>query len=187
MRVLNALRNQWLVSRAWMFSTVMFALFSGYLLITLGSTVKDMPTRLIPYEFDAMTGPVEVSSSGRASGEYLARIAESDLKNYTDWTPRTVKRAYGAFANRMAPQLYAQIGADLIAHAETIAASERTQAFFIDKTEALEKENTVRITGTLQVWQGSERIASNRVIYTISYRFSRGVPVINTFKSEGGR
>src|SRR5690554_2375802 len=103
MRYVNALRNQWLVARGWMFATFAFALFSGYLLIVLGSTVSKMPTRLIPYEFAATNGPVEVSSNGKASEAYLARLAESDLQNYTDWTPRSVERQYAMFANRMTP------------------------------------------------------------------------------------
>lgn len=185
MRYLNALRNQWVVSRAWMFTTFVFALFSAYLLIVLGRTVADMPTRLIPYEFATVNGPVKVTSGGKASGEYLALISASDLKSYTDWTPRTVQRMYATFANRLTPSLYAKIGADLVARSETLAGSERSQSFFVSHAEAT--KDTVRISGTLRVWQGSELIESKSLVYTLGYRFSGGVPMLNTFKSEGGR
>lgn len=185
MRYLNALRNQWLISRAWMFSTFAFALFSVYLLIVLGSTISKMPTRLIPYEFAATNGPVTVSSGGSASEEYLTRIAHSDLKHYTDWTPLTVERQYAIFANRMTPALYAQVGTDLIAQSRDIAGSERTQTLFVERTEVAGDQ--VRVSGTLRSWHGSELIESSRKTYTLGYRFSAGVPSINELNAQEGR
>lgn len=185
MRYLNSLRNQWIVAKAWMFTTVLLAAFCIYLLISLGRAVGDMPTRLVPYGFDALNGPVKVSSTGRTSEEYLAQIATSDLKSYTDWTPRTVRNQYGMFANRMTPPLYAKIGTDLIVRADEIAESERSQAFFISHTEATEEE--VRISGTLRVWQGRELLETEQKVYVLGYQYSRGIPKLNAFRSREGK
>lgn len=185
MRYLNALRNQWLIARAWMFTTMLFAAFSVYLLISLGRAVADMPTRLVPYDFEVMNGPVKVSTTGRTSDEYLAKIATSDLKSYTDWTPRTVQNQYGMFANRMTPALYAKIGTDLSVRAEEIADSERSQTFFISHIEAAEDE--VRISGTLRAWHGRELLESEQKIYVLGYQYSRGIPKLNAFRSREGR
>jgi len=182
MRYLNALRNQWLAARGWMFATLVFAALAAWLALTLGRAVGDLPTRLVPYDFHTLEGPVEVGSDGRSSEAYLSRIALSDLQLYTDWTPATVASQYARFQNRLTPALYARVGSDLNDAASELADSERSQALFISGTAA--SDDRVRGHGVLRIWHGSELAEEREKRYELRYRFSGGMPWLAGFRTE---
>lgn len=182
MKYLNALRNQALATRSWMISTLFFAFFSAYLLTQIISMARNIPTRLVPYEFDAFNGPVEIENGMEVENqEYLTAIALSDLQNYTDWTAHNVKKQHGRFANRMTPALWAETGTRLMISAEAFSEGERTQSLYVDEIKIF--DNTVRITGKLQVWQGIHRVENMNMFYELVYQAHRGMPKIAAFKA----
>src|SRR5690606_29617844 len=119
MRYFNTLRNQWLSSRAWMLSTLVFMFFSMYLLTVIVGLSRNTPVRLVPYDFAAHNGYVTVDTTGLGDKtEYLTSIASADVMNYASWSHRTISRQMGRFVNRMTPRLYARVGTTLINDAE---------------------------------------------------------------------
>lgn len=182
MKYLNTLRNQILVARGWMFATVVFALIAAWLAIQLGAATANMPTRLVPYNFDTLDGPVEVTNEARSSEKYLTRLALADLQLYTDWTPQTVEDQFGRFQNRMAPSLYAKKGSALASRAEELADAEGSQSLFVEDASA--SDGKVRIDGVLHEWQGQERVEDKRVRYELRYTFSGGTPYLEGFRKE---
>lgn len=180
MRYLNALKNQWLSARAWMFTSLLFAGVSLYLMGQVASMAHNVPVRLVPYEFDTLSGPVEVKQDGTYDDqEYLTTIAMSDLQNYTDWTPYTVENQYGRFSNRMTPALWSKIGTSLMADSSDLANAERSQTFYIDEIRA--KDTTVQLTGRLVVWQGQEQVEDMKMLYELTYQPHKGIPKLAKF------
>ena len=86
MKYLNALRNQWIAARGWMFCTLLLA---GLLIYVMQSYVQlsaNMPTRLVPYDLHLMQGPVEVgASAGYTDEDYLTEIAVADTQLHSTW------------------------------------------------------------------------------------------------------
>lgn len=182
MRYLNALKNQMVASRAWMFSTVFFAFTTLYLVGQVASMANNVPVRLVPYEFDARSGPVEIKEDAEYEDtEYLTTIALSDLQNYTDWTPNTVVKQYGRFANRMTPALWSAMGATLMIDADTLEAGERSQTLYVDNVRI--RGRTVQVAGKLQVWQGIERVENMSMLYELTYQAHKGLPKVASFKA----
>ena len=182
MRYLNSLKNQWVASRAWMFTSLVFMGFTFYLLGQVASMAHNVPVRLIPYEFDATTGPVEVKQDGTYEDqEYLTTIAMADLQSYTDWTPHTVREQYGRFSNRMTPALWSKTGNAIMADALMLAEGERSQSLYIDEVRI--RDTTVQIAGHLQVWQGMERVENMKMLYELTYQPHRGIPKLAVFNA----
>lgn len=183
MKYLNALRNQWIAARGWMFCTL---LLTGLLIYVLQSYVQlsaNMPTRLVPYNLHLMDGPVEVGASADyTDASYLTEIAIADAQLHSNWTPRNVQKQYARFQNRMTPALYAKVGNDLQARIPDLEKSERTQALFVEGTEAL--DGTVRVYGRLRAWHGTEQIEDEPIAYRVRYSFSGGVPYVAGFSLE---
>lgn len=185
MRYFNALRNQLNIARGWMFTTLIMTVFCAYLLMKLTAATLQTPVRLVPQNFDSMNGYVEVSQKDFSDLEYITAIAVADLQYFTDWTPRTVKSQHSRFVNRMTPSLYAKEGVNLLINAEAHAKSERTQAFFINDVQA--RKNEVSILGTLEVWQGQERVSNARMTYTLKYTSISGLPKFVSFSAAERR
>jgi hypothetical protein len=183
MKYLNALRNQWIAARGWMFCTLLLAGLLIYLLQSYVQLSANMPTRLVPYDLHLMDGPVEVgASTDYTDASYLTEIAIADAQLHSNWTPRNVQKQYARFQNRMTPALYAKVGNDLQARIPDLEKSERTQALFVEGTEAL--DNTVRVYGRLRAWHGTEQIEDESVSYRVRYSFSGGVPYVAGFSLE---
>lgn len=185
MRYMSALRNQWQTSYAWLTTTLILGGVCIYLAISLVEQAQKMPVRLIPQEFHSLNGPAVVESDGTGNDLYMTLIALADVKSYTDWTPRTVKGRMARFANRFSPELYAIRGTELLLEAEELGKGERSQAFYEESTEVL--DTTVVLTGVLTVWQGKERVAADRVFYTLDYGTNSGVPEIVSFNASRKR
>tara|TARA_B100000678_G_scaffold288118_1_gene295951 strand:- start:1331 stop:1888 length:558 start_codon:yes stop_codon:yes gene_type:complete len=183
MKYLNALRNQWIAARGWMFCTL---LLSGLLIYVMQSYVQlsaNMPTRLVPYDLHLMEGPVEVGASAAYTDEdYLTEIAVADTQLHSTWTPDNVESQYARFQNRMTPALYAKVGNDLQGRLPDLENSERSQALFVEHTEAL--DDTVRVTGRLRAWIGSAQVEDRPIAYRVHYAFSDGVPYVAGFSVE---
>ena len=82
----------------------------------------------------------------------------------------------------MTPALYAKVGNDLQGRLPDLENSERSQALFVEHTEAL--EDTVRVTGRLRAWIGSEQVEDRPIAYRVRYAFSDGVPYVAGFSVE---
>lgn len=182
MRYLNILKNQWLVSRAWMITSVMFMILSFFLAIKLIQASSVVPVRLIPYDFAANNGAITVTGDGLSdSKSYLTSIAISDISNYGSWTNRTIKTQYTRFTNRMHPSLYAQAGRVLLETADSKLKSEESQSLFIEKTSV--DGDTVRVIGTLRLYQGSQITAEVKMRYDLTYTGVTGVPYLINFSA----
>lgn len=82
----------------------------------------------------------------------------------------------------MTPALHAKVGNDLLARVPDLENSERTQALFVEGTEAL--DDTVLVTGRLRAWHGTEQIEDESITYRVRYSFSGGVPYVAGFSLE---
>lgn len=183
MKYLNALRNQWIAARGWMFCTFLLAGLLIYLLQSYMHLSANMPTRLVPYNLSVMEGPVEVGASASHTDEdYLTEIAVADTQLHSTWTPQNVAGQYARFQNRMTPALYAKVGNDLKGRLPDLEDAERSQALFVEDTEAL--KDTVRVTGRLRAWIGSDQVEDRPIAYEVRYSFSNGVPYVAGFSVE---
>lgn len=183
MRYLNALKNQWIYARAWMFSTIVFAVFCMYLLIVVANLANNTQVRLVPYDFSANNGTVKVDASGMGDKiEYMTSIATSDLQNFASWTNRTIERQHGRFVNRMAPQLYSKAGGTILANAKAKTKTEHSQALFIENIAI--SNNVIRISGTLAMYVASQHTKNVKMVYEITYKSNNGLPQIIDFKAQ---
>lgn len=182
MRYMSVLANQWQRSQAWIVVSFLLGGFCVYLLLSNVAQTKKMTVRLIPQEYDMVHGPVDVDRTATSSATYLTLIALADVKNYTDWTPRTVQNVTGRFVNRMTPSLYAVQGNQAMLAAEERAKGERSQSFYVEATSV--KDEQVKITGILRIWQGQVEVSSDRTEYTLTYSSSDGVPKIQGFSAR---
>lgn len=185
MRYLNILKNQWLVSRAWMMTSIVFMLTTMFLVVKVGQISLEVPTRLIPYEYAANNGYVTVNDDGIADKEnYLIDIASADVMNYASWTNRTIVRQHSRFVNRMAPSLYSKEGRLLLERAQDKVKSEESQVFFLTGSEINNDKTKVKVTGSLSMYQGRERTRTTNMTYTLTYNSKNGLPMITGFKAE---
>ncbi|MBM64079.1 MAG: hypothetical protein CL484_14115 [Acidobacteria bacterium] len=183
MKYLNALRNQWIVARSWMFSSLLLAGMLFYMMTSYVQLAGNMPTRLVPYDLHVLEGPVEVGArASHTDGEYLSQIAIADVQLHSSWTPANVASQYGRFQNRMTPALYARAGTDLQARVPDLEDSERSQALFVERSEA--RDDTVRVYGRLRVWHGSDLVEDDPIVYRVRYSFSNGIPYLAAFSVE---
>lgn len=185
MRYLNILKNQWLVSRAWMLSTLVFMGMAVFLVLALIRSSMSTPVRLVPYEYAANNNYVTVTSDAMADKEsYLTDIAIADVTNFTTWTNRTIVRQYSRFVNRMTPRLYTESGRMLLDKAEQIKTTEEAQTFFVERTSISKDGNTVLIVGVLRMYQGTVVTNTLNMSYMLEYNSRNGLPLISSFKSE---
>jgi|SRR5690554_1403929 len=185
MKFLNSLRNQWLVSRAWMFTTLVLGGMLIYLLSSYVTLSQSMPVRLVPHHFHLADGPMEVGvDSVTTDATYLASIAEADVQFHGTWHPENVERQYARLINRMTPALRSRVGTDLLARIPDLADSERSQVLFLEGAEVSNDGDVVRVYGQLQAWYGSEPVEDQPVTYRLRYAFSNGVPYIASFVEE---
>lgn len=185
MRYLNIIKNQWLVARAWMMTSVIFMITTLFFAIKLGQVSLEVPVRLVPYDFAASNGYVTVSDSGVGDKEsYIADIASADVLNYASWTNQTIVNQHSRFVNRMSPSLYAKQGRVLLEKAEDKKKSEESQTFFVTRTEVNKDKTQVRVVGTLSMYQGRERTRRMEMVYTLTYNSKNGLPMITAFKAE---
>jgi len=185
MRYMNVLANQWQRSQAWIMVTFLLGGLCVWLVVSSMMESRNMAVRLVPQEYDMTHGPVEVDRTATSNEMYLTLIATADIKNYTDWTPRTVENAIGRFVNRMTPRLYSMEGPNLMLTAEDRAGGARSQSFYLESSAV--KENEVRLKGRLQIWQGQEQVSNNSIEYTIGYSTSDGIPKIHNFSAREAR
>lgn len=185
MRYLNILKNQWLISRAWMMASLVFMLCTVFLVVKLGQSSLDVPVRLIPYEYAANNGYVTIQSDGIGDDKnYLVDIATADIQNYTTWNNRTAEKQYSRFVNRMSPSLYSKQGRLLLEKAKSKAKTEEAQTFFVERAFVSKDKEKVNIDGTLTMYQGTEITRRLRMKYALSYNSKNGLPMIDNFKAE---
>lgn len=182
---MDALRNQAKSSRAWMSVTLFLMGLIVFLVLALAAQSVNTPVRLIPQQYDAATGPIEIASKLSGSEDYLTQVAIADVQNYTTWTPKTAPSQMARFVNRMTPKLYASQGAALMERAANLGGSEQSQSFFIDRTSV--GGTNVIVEGTLTIWQGKEQVSNIRMVYTVGYVKQGGLPKITTFNGKTER
>lgn len=185
MRYLNILKNQWLISRAWMMTSFIFMFCTIFLVAKLGQSSLDVPVRLIPYDYAANNGYVTVKSDGFGDADnYLVDIAAADIQNYTNWNNRTVVNQYSRFVNRMSPALYNKQGRLLLETAKSKKDTEEAQTFFVERTSISKDKSKVSISGTLTMYQGTVVTRKLNMNYVLSYNSKNGLPKISNFKAE---
>jgi len=149
-----------------------------------------MPVRLVPYEFATYNGVYKIEPNGAANAEYMAYIAESDIKLFTDWTPQTIGQQYFRFLNRCAPELYAAKNVELISEAQQVNSSSYSQVFYPSERKYL-GPGRIQVSGQLTRYVGERIVLQVAAVYTVSYRFFNGLPsmtdIVYTTKQEAER
>lgn len=183
MRYMNALRNQWIASRAWMFCSIVSWGISIYLVTLIVGMNGQEAVRLIPYSFATSSGPITVTADAISNkSTYLTAIATADINNYTTWKPNTVVSQTSRFVNRMAPGLYSAAGTKLINKASDRSKTEQAQSLFVSSTQVA--DNTVKILGILRMYQGIKQVKAVHMQYLLSYKSNNGMPMLVDFKAN---
>lgn len=185
MRYLNVLKNQYLVSRAWMLATLVLIIISVILAIALSKLAGNMPVRLVTYDYATSNGYITVTSDGLAdANEYLLSIAAADVTNYTTWSSRNVVSQHSRFINRLSPALYNKIGKSILDAATNKKTTQEAQTFFIEETKLNPAKNTVQIVGLLRMYQGIEVSKSTKMVYELEYNNRNQIPKITSFRAK---
>lgn len=185
MRYLNLLKNQFLISRAWMLTSLLLAIITIFLSFALIKMANNLPVRVVTLDYLSSHGYVEVDSLNKANNsEYLISIAAADIVNFTTWHNANVIKQYARFINRFSPSLFNKISAQLRDTASIKSKTQEAQTFFIDKTSINSKLDTVKITGVLRMYQGIELTKSIKMSYTLNYNTRNQLPMLNSFQSE---
>lgn len=183
MRYLNLVKNQFLVSRAWMLTSLVLVLIILMLIIVLLKVGASQPVRIVTLDYLANNGYAVIDSTGNAdNSEYLISIATSDVTNYTTWNNHNIKKQYQRFTNRFTPALYNKQARELLDVASKKSDSKEAQTFFVDKT--LINKNTVKVIGTLRMYQGIEQTKAVNMTYTLKYNTNNQIPRIEVFTAE---
>lgn len=187
---LDALVNASTRVKAWRTVSIFLGVIIFALSYALILAVRSMPVRLVPYEFATYNGVYKIEPNGAANAEYMAYIAESDIKLFTDWTPQTIGQQYFRFLNRCAPELYAAKNVELISEAQQVNSSSYSQVFYPSERKYL-GPGRIQVSGQLTRYVGERIVLQVAAVYTVSYRFFNGLPsmtdIVYTTKQEAER
>lgn len=188
-KYLEALVNASSSKRAWQLVAIAMMAVNVFMAFNMVRMANAAPTRLVPYEFAANHGYVDVDPDGLNADQYLAHIAESDIKLYTDWSRETLDRQYNRFLNRTAPNLYNRKVIELRKEIEQLARAPYSQAFF-PTGRTVVGPRAIAVEGNLNRWAGEKLVLAARVKYVLTYSFEGRLPAITDFEiqeiSRGG-
>lgn len=167
----------------WRSISMLLLVLAVALLWALVQTTKALPVRLITYEMATGSNMIEVGPNGEGSKDYLAHIAEADLKLFTDWMPDTVEKRFKGLSHRMTPELHAQLFISLNQEAETYKKARYHQVFHIRGKQAIGTD-TIRLSGILLRYAGETEVMNQPVTYILQYVWDNGVPGLQAIYPE---
>jgi len=152
-----------------MYQIVVIFVLIGFLIYQSNS----VPVRLIP-----QSNPEKeyLTKQNSQDTEYKRLISESDVMNYTSWTPRTVKKQFAKLVPRVAPAAYGKIRLELNKDQKRISREEISQTFNISSTQTF--YDNVLFSGQLRRWMGSDIVFNDEVHYVFRYQTLNGVPYL---------
>jgi hypothetical protein len=167
----------------WRSISMLLVVLAVALMWALVQTTKALPVRLITYEMATGAAQIEVGPSGEGAKEYLAHIAEADLKLFTDWMPDTVVKRFTALSHRMTPQLHSQLFVSLKQEGEDYKKARYHQLFHARGKQVVGNDQ-VRISGILLRYAGETEVMNQPVTYILEYVWDNGVPGLQAIYPE---
>lgn len=167
----------------WRSISMLLVVLAVALMWALVQTTKALPVRLITYEMATGAAQIEVGPNGEGAKQYLAHIAEADLKLFTDWMPDTVEKRFKALSHRMTPQLHAQLFVTLQQEGLDYQKA-RYHQLFHSKGKQVIGNDQVRISGILLRYAGETEVMNQPVTYILEYVWDNGVPGLQAIYPE---
>jgi type IV conjugative transfer system protein TraE len=174
---LDTLSNAFSAVKAWRAATFALAGVMAILAYALVYQARNTPVLVVPHNFAAETGRMQVAVNGELRGtsvEYMANLALSDLGLILNFTPDNVISQHQRFLNRVTEDLYGTQREPLLAQADEYKRRAMTQSFFPEDVKVSSKADKVEITGTQIRWLGGKELLRNRVTYVVSYKIYKG-------------